>query len=115
MKPKEFREHYLYYFLIIFLSLISIIFLPMLGLDQNGQICFNFPKSTIAWVIWGISKICVIIINLLIFHFFVLQGKDNVRNDPLYISGMEKLGKLYHKEYIDYIEKQEVIDDNCEQ
>ena len=100
MKPKEFREHYLYYFLIVFLSLISIIFLPMLGLDQNGQICFNFPKSTIAWIIWGISKVCVIIINLLIFHFFVLQGKDNVKNDPLYISGMEKLGKLNHKEYI---------------
>ena len=100
MKPKEFREHYLYYFLIVFLSLISIIFLPMLGLYQNGQICFNFPKSTIAWVIWGISKICVIIINLLIFHFFVFFCKDNVRNDPLYISGMEKLGKLNHKEYI---------------
>ena len=100
MKIKDVREHYLYYFLIVFLSLIAIIFLPMLGLDQKGEIKFNFPKSPIAWAVWGISKACVIVINLLIFHFFVLQGKDNVRDNPIYIDGMERLGKLKNREYI---------------
>ena len=100
MKIKELKENYLYYILIVFLSLIAIIFLPMLGLDQKGNIQFNFPKTKLAWILWGISRACIVIVNLLIFHFFVLQGKDNVKNNSLYIEGMEKLGKLKKKNHI---------------
>ena len=49
------------------------------------------------WIIWGISKGCICLINCLIFHFFVLQGKDNIRDDIRYIDGLKKLNKYKEK------------------
>ena len=92
-KLQEFREKYIYYAVIVVLTLVAITFLPLIGLDQQGQINFNAPASSMGWVIWGISKGCICAVNCLIFHFFILQGKDNVKDDPRYIEGMTKLNK----------------------
>lgn len=96
---KNFREHYLYYALIVVLSLISLVFLPMIGLDQDGEVNFNFPKSTMGWVVWGVSKGCVCLINCLLFHFFVRQGHDNIRDDEVYIDCCKREGKLKLEDY----------------
>ena len=98
-KLQEFREKYIYYAVIVVLTLVAITFLPLIGLDQQGQINFNAPASTMGWVIWGISKGCICAVNCLIFHFFILQGKDNVKDDPRYIEGMTKLNKYHAREY----------------
>lgn len=98
-KLQEFREKYIYYAVIVVLTLVAITFLPLIGLDQQGQINFNAPASSMGWVIWGISKGCICAVNCLIFHFFILQGKDNVKDDPRYIEGMTKLNKYHAREY----------------
>ena len=98
-KLQEFRAKYIYYAVIVVLTLVAITFLPLIGLDQQGQINFNAPASTMGWVIWGISKGCICAVNCLIFHFFILQGKDNVKDDPRYIEGMTKLNKYHAREY----------------
>ena len=97
---KTFREKYLYYALIVGLTIISIVFLPLLGLDQNGEINFKFPQTILAWIIWVIGKGAIIIVNCLIFHFFVLQGKDNIKDDEDYIKGMKELNMYRDEEYI---------------
>lgn len=43
---QEIREKYIYYIVIIVLTLVAIIFLPLIGLDQQGQINFNAPDTT---------------------------------------------------------------------
>jgi len=98
-KSQEFREKYIYYAVIVVLTLVAITFLPLIGLDQQGQINFNAPASPVGWVIWGISKGCICAVNCLIFHFFILQGKDNVKDDPRFIEGMTKLNKCRVREH----------------
>ena len=90
---KEFREKYIYYALIVLLTLVGIVFLPLIGLDQNGEINFNFPASAMGWIIWAVSKGAICVVNCLIFHFFTLQGKDNIKDNEDYIKGLKELNK----------------------
>lgn len=98
MEIREFRERYIYYALIVLLTLVGIIFLPLIGLDVNGEINFNFPATAMAWVIWGVGKGAICVVNCLIFHFFVLQGKDNIKDDIRYKEGLEALNKYREQE-----------------
>lgn len=96
---QEFREKYIYYAVIVVLTLVAITFLPLIGLDQQGQINFNAPANVMGWVIWGVSKGCICIVNCLIFHFFVLQGKDNIKDDSRFIDGLKRLNKYRIKDH----------------
>ena len=96
---QEFREKYIYYAVIVVLTLVAITFLPLIGLDQQGQINFNAPANLMGWVIWGVSKGCICVVNCLIFHFFVLQGKDNIKDDSRFIDGLKRLNKYRIKDH----------------
>lgn len=96
---QEFREKYIYYSVIVVLTLVAITFLPLIGLDQQGQINFNAPATVMGWVIWGVSKGCICVVNYLIFHFFVLQGKDNIKDDSRFIDGLNRLNKYRIKDH----------------
>lgn len=96
---QEFREKYIYYAVIVVLTLVAITFLPLIGLDQQGQINFNAPANLMGWVIWGVSKGCICVVNCLIFHFFVLQGKDNIKDDSRFIDGLKRLNKYRVKDH----------------
>ena len=96
---QEFREKYIYYAVIVVLTLVAITFLPLIGLDQQGQINFNAPANAMGWVIWGVSKGCICVVNCLIFHFFVLQGKDNIKDDSRFIDGLKRLNKYRIKDH----------------
>lgn len=76
---KEKFKLYQGYFIIGILSLICIFFLPMLG--STVGLAFSFPTTTAGWLVWSISKLAVILINLLLFDQFVRQAKVNVRNN----------------------------------
>ena len=95
---KEFREKSIYYALIVLLTLVGIVFLALIGLDQNGQINFNFPASIMGWIIWAVSKGAICVVNCLIFHFFTLQGKDNIKDNEDYIKGLKELNKYRDKD-----------------
>ena len=96
---QEFREKYIYYAVIVVLTLVAITFLPLIGLDQQGQINFNAPANVMGWLIWGVSKGCICVVNCLIFHFFVLQGKDNIKDDSRFIDGLKRLNKYRIKDH----------------
>ena len=96
---QEFREKYIYYAVIVVLTLVAITFLPLIGLDQQGQINFNAPATVMGWAIWGVSKGCICVVNCLIFHFFVLQGKDNIKDDSRFIDGLKRLNKYRIKDH----------------
>lgn len=87
---------YMYYVIIGILSLIMLVFMPMLGTEVGLQ--WNVPNTKVGWIVWIVSKLCSASFNVMIFHCFNKQGKQNVREHTNYVKAKEKLigknGKL---------------------
>lgn len=83
---------YKYYFIIGIISLIAVFFLPMLG--TNPAAGFVFPTSAVGWVVYIITKLLVAIINMMLFHCFMCQGKLNIKDNPYYIEACEILRRF---------------------
>lgn len=91
MDSRTFINRYLYYALIFILSLVCLFFLPMLGSEAGLE--FDLPTTVIGWVVWSVSNLCSAGLNTLMFHFFIKQGKVNIKNDPAYIGANQLLQK----------------------
>lgn len=91
MDSRTFINRYLYYALIFVLSLVCLFFLPMLG--STAGLAFDIPTTAIGWVVWVVSNLCSAGLNTLMFHFFIKQGKVNIKNDPAYIGANQLLQK----------------------
>lgn len=83
---------YLYYIIIAVISVISLTFLPAIGSTAGLQ--WNVPDTTVGWIVWCAVRLCVAIINVLIFHSFMCQAKINVKDDPRYIKAIDILMTL---------------------
>lgn len=81
---KKLWDNYMYYFIIAFVSLLSLVVIPMIGLDQNVTPGWNLPKTSSEWTVWGITRGAIFIFTMLIFHCFVRAGKNNVRDNEVY-------------------------------
>ena len=82
---------YLYYGLVFILSICMLVFLPMIG--SVGDIGYNLPSTTTGWIVFIVSKTCVAIINVLIFHCFICQAKLNVSDNEKFKQANEILDK----------------------
>lgn len=91
MDSRTFINRYLYYALIFVLSLVCLFFLPMLG--STAGLAFDIPTTVIGWVVWSVSNLCSAGLNTLMFHFFIKQGKVNIKNDPAYTGANQLLQK----------------------
>lgn len=67
------------YIIIALLSLISVFFLPMLGSEIG--IGFKLPNTTAGWIVYVITKLCIVAINMLTLDQFVKQAKVNVEKN----------------------------------
>jgi hypothetical protein len=74
---------YVYYILIGVISVIAMVFLPMVGSEVGMEM--RLPTTSAGWVVFVSTKGMVATINILIFHAFILQAKVNVKNDENYI------------------------------
>lgn len=82
-------KHYQYYIIIGVVSVIALLFLPLIG--SEAGLAWNVPDTTTGWVVYVVSKLMVAGINILIFHCFNMQGKENVKDNPLYLEAMDIL------------------------
>ena len=89
MDSRTFINRYLYYALIFVLSLVCLFFLPMVGTELG--MAFLLPNTTIGWIVWVVSNLCAATLNVLMFHFFIKQGKLNIKNDPNYVAANQLL------------------------
>lgn len=80
------------YIIIAILSLISVFFLPMLG--SSVGIGFNVPNTGAGWIVWILTKLCVVLDNILIFDQFVKQAKVNVRDNEQFKKAEEILNSI---------------------
>lgn len=90
-------RQWLYYFLIGIISLIALVFLPMVG--SEAGMAWDLPSTTIGWIIWVTVKLIVATINVLLFHCFMQQAKLNVKENPRYKEARDLLITVAPKLY----------------
>lgn len=93
---KEKLKLYSGYFIIGILSLISIFFLPMIG--SSIGLGFNFPITAAGWLVWSVSKLAVILINMLLFDQFVKQAKINIKDNENFLAAQAIFNELHGEE-----------------
>ena len=89
MSKRDILKQYGNYAVIALVSIVTMFVIPMLGTQVGLEL--NLPDTTAGWIVWGITKGCVAIVNMLMFHCFTLQGKINVLKDPQYIEATKIL------------------------
>lgn len=90
-------KQWLYYLIIGVISLISLVFLPLVGSEVG--LGWDLPNTSAGWAVWIVTKLIVSILNVLLFHCFMEQAKLNVKEDPRYKEAFDKLYKVANKVY----------------
>ena len=75
-------KQYLNYIIIGIVSLIALVFLPMLGSTMGLN--WNIPNTVVGWIVWVTTKLIVATLNVLVFHCFMQQAKVNVKDNENY-------------------------------
>lgn len=102
------------YIIIAILSAISVFFLPMLGSEVD--IGFKLPNTTAGWIVYIVTKLSIIGINIMLLDQFVKQAKVNIREDKRFIEADEYFnGKedeeklLYPTEFLGKIYRNKMV------
>ena len=90
-------KQWMYYFIIGIVSMIALCFLPMIGSDIG--LGWNLPDTEVGWIVWVTIKVIVAVLNVLIFHCFMMQAKINAKDNEKYKEALEILRITKRKEY----------------
>ena len=90
-------KKYLYYAIIFVVSMVVLIFMPMLGSDVDMG--FKVPTTLAGWLIYILTKITISALNLVIFYCFMEQAKINVKDDDKYKKANDILGSIKTKDF----------------
>ena len=85
-------RRYLYYILVGVISVIMLVFMPMLGSSAGLQ--WVLPTTVAGWTVYVISKLCSAGFNIGLFHCFTKQGKLNIMSCPEYKAAQIMLGEI---------------------
>lgn len=91
-------KQWMYYLIIGVVSLITLIFLPMVG--STAGLAWAIPNTVVGWIVWVAVKLIVAGLNVLIFHCFIMQGKLNIKDDPRFLEAKAILNLIHNKEEI---------------
>lgn len=90
-------RQWMYYFIIGIVSLIALCFLPMIG--STAGLGWNTPNTVVGWIVWCVVKIIVAVLNVLIFHCFMMQAKINIKDNTKYQEALAILQENEFKEF----------------
>lgn len=82
-------RRYLYYILVGVISLIMLVFMPMLG--SSAGLEWVLPTTTAGWIVYIICKLCSAGFNISLFHCFNKQGKLNILQHESYLKARQIL------------------------
>lgn len=83
MGIKEKWRLYQNYIIIGILSMISVFFLPMLGTEVG--LGWKTPNTAAGWIVWLLTKLSIVAINIMLLDQFIKQAKVNVRDNSNFI------------------------------
>ena len=86
---------WLNYIIIGVVSLIALIFFPMIG--STVGLGWNTPTTAVGWIVWIVIKVLVAILNIIIFHCFMCQAKINIKDNAQYIEARKILKEIENK------------------
>ena len=89
---------WLNYIIIGVVSLIALIFFPMIG--STVGLGWNTPTTIVGWIVWTVIKVLVAILNIIIFHCFMCQAKVNIKDNEQYIKARKILKEIENKNII---------------
>ena len=92
---REWMHRSTYYIVIAVLSILTLCVFPFLGSSISASI--QFPTTRSGWIIWGVKNGSVCLINMIIFHSFVKQGKLNIKDNPTYLQALAILSSIKPK------------------
>lgn len=75
------------YIIIGVISFLALVFLPMIG--SAATVGIILPTTFAGWTVWIVTKIIVATINILIFHCFIMEGKDRGKLTEQYKKAQE--------------------------
>lgn len=87
-----------YYIIIGLVSLVSVIFLPMISSELIGGMAW--PNSPVEWAIWIVSRLLIAGLNIIIFYCFIKQAVVNIKDNEAYIEANRKMAILEKKKGI---------------
>ena len=90
---RNFINFYRNYIIIGILSCLAVFFLPMLGSEIG--LGFKIPNTAAGWVVYIITKLCIIAINLLIFDQFMKRAKINVESNEYFKKAEEIIMNVF--------------------
>ena len=97
MQEKKFDINaYIYYVLIFLISLAALVFLPLLGSEIG--LGWKVPNTVAGWFVWVGTKAIVAILNVMIYHCFIQQGRTNAKSTAPYKEAEKLLSELARKE-----------------
>lgn len=73
---------YTYYIIIGIVSLIALLFLPMVGSSVGLEM--RLPDTLVGWIVYCVTKLIVAALNVIIFYCFMQQAKVNVKDNEKY-------------------------------
>ena len=85
-------RQYLYYILVGVISVVMLVFMPMLGSAAGLQ--WVLPTSAAGWIVYIGCKLCSAGFNIGLFHCFNKQGKLNILKEPTYLEARNLLKEL---------------------
>lgn len=91
-------NQYLNYGIIIVISLLTLFIIPLLGSEIGLK--WTIPNTVAGWIVWSISNLISAILNVLLFHAFIKQGKINIKDNPNYLKAKELLEQ---NDTLDYV------------
>lgn len=97
IKQMEKLKQWMYYVIIGIISIIALCFLPMIG--SSAGLDWNTPNTTVGWIVWVTLKLIVAVLNVLIFHCFMLQAKINIKDNAKYKEALQILQQNELKEF----------------
>ena len=89
---------YLYYVLVGVISIIMLIFVPMLGSSAGLQ--WELPTTVAGWIVYIITKLASAGFNISLFHCFNKQGKLNILHHESYLEAIKLLKEFDSNEII---------------
>ena len=85
-------RQYLYYCLVGVISVVMLVFMPMLGSSAGLQ--WALPTTTAGWIVYIICKLCSAGFNIGLFHCFNKQGKLNILKNESYLEAKKLLKEM---------------------